>query len=196
MVPLGGGSLDGATQGFAVGDGVDVTTPAVGVGCGLALGLGRDVDPHATARAATPASAARRRSEIAWSADSCGRLLVSFVGLEVCQMFARPCIDGIDHSLQVNARGRELVRRARWHLRVNGAPHKAKILEAVEANLESRGVATANRAPELIEAERPVEEGSDDMHRPLLLKDLYRFVNRAVVAFSIHVVVPPSRSGS
>jgi hypothetical protein len=32
------------------------------------------------------------------------------------------------------------------------------------------------------------------VHRPLLLKDLYRFVNRAVVAFSIHVVVPPSRS--
>ncbi len=55
MVPLGAGSLEGATQGLAVGDGVDVTV-TVGVGCGLALGLGRDVDPHATARAATPAS--------------------------------------------------------------------------------------------------------------------------------------------
>lgn len=99
MVPLGSGSFEGATQGFAVGDGVDVTTPGVGVGCGLALGLGRDVDPHATARAATPASAARRRSPSALSADSCGRLPVRVVRFEICQMFARPCIDGIDHSL-------------------------------------------------------------------------------------------------
>src|SRR5580704_5105183 len=104
MVPLGVGSLAGATHGLAVGVGVEVTTPAVDVGCGLALGLGREVDPHATARAAMAASTARRLKPIARSDGSFGRLLLGVTRRDVFQMFASPCIDGIDHPLQVNAR--------------------------------------------------------------------------------------------
>jgi hypothetical protein len=63
MVPVGACSCDGATQAFAVGDGVPVTSPAVEVTSGVAVGLGDGfgVDPQAVATNAKPASAARRR---------------------------------------------------------------------------------------------------------------------------------------
>jgi hypothetical protein len=72
---------------------------------------------------------------------------------------------------------------------------EAQVFEAIEADLERCRVAPAHGATELVEAERAVQERTDDVHRPLLLQYLYRFVNRAIRLFSIHLVVPPSQTG-
>jgi len=68
------------------------------------------------------------------------------------------------------------------------------ILETIEADLERGRVAAAHRTAELVESQGSFEEGADDVHRPLLLKHLYRLMDRAIVAFSIHLVRPPSRT--
>src|ERR1700730_394687 len=102
-------------------------------------------------------------------------------------MLSRPGIDRIDHALQGNARGRELVRGTRRHIGVHGAGHQTELLEVVEAELQRGRFAAADRASKLVEAHRPVEESSDDVHRPLLLEDLDRVVHRAVVK-SPHLV--------
>ena len=114
MVPPGSGSLDGATHGLAVGDGVALTC-AVGVACDVTLGVDRGVEPQAAASTTRPASAARRRIPMERSADREARLLVSLAGGDI-EMFAPPGIDGVDHALQVDARRSELVRRPRRHL--------------------------------------------------------------------------------
>jgi hypothetical protein len=196
MVPLGAGSPDCATQALAVGEGVPVTKATVGVATGVGVDLDFVGDPQAATSRATPAVAAIRRNPVDRSADSELRLLVVVRRCDDVEMFAGPGINGIDHALQVDTRRRQLVRRARRHLRVDGAPEESEFLETIEANLEGCRVATADSAAELVEAEWPVEQGSDDVHRPLLLQDLYGFVDWAICAISIHLVVPPSRSRS
>ncbi len=50
------------------------------------------------------------------------------------------------------------------------------------------GLQPPTARPSSLKPEGAVQQGADDVHRPLLLKYLYRLVNRAVVAFSIHMV--------
>src|ERR1700729_343019 len=100
MVPVGAGSLEGATQAFAVGVGVEM--PAVAVPWGVALGDALGVDPHAVAMRTMPANAARRRIPLSRSADSGGLLLVRVGNGDDVEMLTTPGIDGIDHPLQVD----------------------------------------------------------------------------------------------
>lgn len=104
MVPRGAGSLDGATHAFAVGEGVAVTSPGVGVASGVTLADGRGVDPQAAASNATPASASRRPIPVGRSADSDARLLG-----DDCEVFPGPGSDRIDHPLEVDTRRSQLV---------------------------------------------------------------------------------------
>src|SRR6202035_5436854 len=112
------------------------------------------------------------------------------------EVFACPGTDRIDHPLQVHTRWSELVRCARRHLGVHGAAEESEVLEVIEADLERGRVAPADRAAKLVEAERTLEQGADDVHRPLLLQHLYGLVDGAILAFSIHVIVPSSQSRS
>lgn len=116
MEPLGAGSPDCATQALAVGDGVPVTNATVGVATGVGVAVDFVGDPQAATSRARPAAAAIRRRPGDRSADRELRLLVMVRRCDDVEMFAGPCINGIDHALQVDARRCQLVRRAGRHL--------------------------------------------------------------------------------
>ena len=109
MVPFGAGSPGCATHALAVGEGVPVTNPAVGVASGVGVGFGVVGDPHAARNSATPAVAATRRNPADRSADSGRRLLVRIGHGDDIEMLTGPSIDGVDHALQIDTRRSELV---------------------------------------------------------------------------------------
>src|SRR5579864_4797317 len=57
----------------------------------------------------------------------------------------------------------------------------------IQPRLQRGGVAPADGAAELVEAHRAVQERPDDVHRPLLLQQRDRIVDRAVPPSSLHV---------
>src|SRR5471032_2358665 len=106
MVPLGGGSPEGAVQALAVGVGVAVVRLAVGVPDGVAIELGCGVEPQAETSASEAAATHRRIPPR--SADSCSLLLFGCLGHRV-GVRASPAGDLVDDALKVDARGRKLV---------------------------------------------------------------------------------------
>jgi hypothetical protein len=107
---VGAGSPDGVTQAFGVG--VGVTSPAVGVAEGLGLVRGV-VEPHAATTISTLRRATRRRITYQRLADRDVLVLFGtggnrFGGFDV-EVLAAPAVDLVDHALQVDARGCQLI---------------------------------------------------------------------------------------
>jgi hypothetical protein len=101
---------------------------------------------------------------------------------------AGPTVDGVDHALQVDPGGRELVRVLGgivectvWCRRLSCSSRSRRIKVA--------GFAATHTPAELVEAERTIQQRAHDVHRPLLLEHLNRLVYRAVLSFRFMAVV-------